>query len=111
MDTKDIGKRIRIARALKGMTATELANKVGFNSKSQISIIENNKTSITAKKLPIFAEALGVSIEYLLGQEEIEIKSVTREEREKTQLKEELKEELLKEMITLKKQEENADKW
>ena len=68
-----IGSRIRHYRLLRGMTQKELANAVGYNaetSKSTINKIEAGQRDVSQSRLPLFAEALGVSVLDLLGIEE-----------------------------------------
>ena len=67
---KIIGKRIRYYRMKKGMTLEELARAVGYTSptsKSTISKIESGHSDIPQRKIPLYAEALGVSVIDLLA--------------------------------------------
>lgn len=65
-----IGSRIRHYRVLRGMTQKELAAAVGYtadSSKSTINKIEAGLRDVSQSRLPLFAEALGVSVLDLLG--------------------------------------------
>ncbi|PFW60803.1 helix-turn-helix domain-containing protein [Bacillus sp. AFS075034] len=62
-----LGQRIRDIRKRKKITQDELAKMLNYSYASSISYIETGQRQINAKKLPILAEALGVSIEELLG--------------------------------------------
>lgn len=66
------GNRVRMFRERADMTQLELAEKLGYRSESMISKIENGENPVPAKKIAKFANALGVSIETLIGQEEID---------------------------------------
>ena len=72
-----IGNRIRHYRILRGMTQKELATAVGYvseTSKTTINKIEAGQRDVSQSKLPLFAEALGVSVLDLLGIEHEEVK-------------------------------------
>lgn len=65
-----IGKRIRDLRIKRGMTQEELARAVGYTSptsKSTINKIENGHSDIPQRKIPVYANALGVSVVELLA--------------------------------------------
>ena len=62
-----IGRKIRAARALRGWTQDDLAERVGSGwSKQQISAIENAE-SMTTRTLEAVAEALGMTVVELLS--------------------------------------------
>lgn len=67
------GSRIRAARIKHKMSQDELAAKMQLAGlqmgQMAISRIETGKRLVPDFELPILAEALGVSIEWLLGQE------------------------------------------
>lgn len=65
------GGRIKMFRERKGLTQAELAKKLGYSSESMISKIESGATPVPARKVSKFAEALGVSVETLLGKEDV----------------------------------------
>lgn|SRR5574338_527819 len=70
------GDRIREARESRGWTQEELAGKAQM-SKGFLSDVENNKRSVSAEYVLKIANALGVSLDYLLRGE------TGREERER----------------------------
>lgn len=63
-----IGKRIRHIRISKNLTQEYLAQKVGVNV-SHISNIENNRVKISLSALIATANALDVTVDYLLENE------------------------------------------
>lgn len=65
-----IGDRIKKRRKELGWTMEELAKKMGYSTKSTISLIESGKRDITQSKAVQFSQVLGVSISYLMGWEE-----------------------------------------
>lgn len=67
---KEIGARIKSLRLERGMTMEELAQKVGYESKSAIYNIENARQMCSVPVLVRIAEALGVSTYYLQFGEE-----------------------------------------
>ncbi len=73
MDNTHIGFIIKARRIELGMSQTELAKKVGYtadSSKSTIAKIEQGLRDVSRSKIPLFAEALHLSIAELLGIEE-----------------------------------------
>lgn len=75
-----IGDIIRQRRCELGMSQHELAERMGYNSRSTINKIELGVSDVSHSKLLQFAEALGVSVEYLIGATStIEEKSVNME--------------------------------
>lgn len=62
-----IGKRIEHFREQKGLTQQELADKMGYKSKSTISKIEQRKSDINTSTAMKFAKALDLDITDLLG--------------------------------------------
>lgn len=69
-----IGIRIKALREERNMSQTQLAIKTGYTDRTSISKIESGKIDISQTKLSVFAQALGISIEKLIG---IENKSTT----------------------------------
>lgn len=68
-----IGKRIKEKRKEAGLNQKELAAKVGL-SEASVSKYENGKVEdATHNMLTKFAEALGVSVAWLLGMEKTEV--------------------------------------
>lgn len=91
-----IGSRILELRKQAGLTQQELANKVGYKSKSAINKIELGLRDISQSKIVLFANALNVSPAYLMGIEE----KPTKEENELISLINQFNEEQLKEFIS-----------
>lgn len=67
-NTFNIGKAIRNIRKRKGMSGVFLANKVGIDP-STLSKYENNQRKVNSELLPIFANALDVSVEIFFDEE------------------------------------------
>lgn len=65
-----IGDRIRRKREELGMSQEELAHKIGYKNKSSINKIEMDVQQLTQKKIVAVANALGVSVNYILGIDE-----------------------------------------
>ena len=61
-----IYERIRALRINAGMSQEELAKKVGLKSRSSINKIELGQRDISQTKIKLFADALGVSCNYLM---------------------------------------------
>jgi transcriptional regulator with XRE-family HTH domain len=61
-----IGKRIEMARKEEGLTQTELATKLHYESPTAISLIEAGKRKIKVAELEMIAEELHCDIQYLL---------------------------------------------
>lgn len=66
----NIGEKIRKRRIELGWTQQELADKMGYTSKSTINKIEKGRSDVAQKNIAKFAEVLGVSIAYLMDWEE-----------------------------------------
>ncbi|MCR5629879.1 helix-turn-helix transcriptional regulator [Eubacterium sp.] len=62
-----IGKQIEYYREKKGLTQQELADKMGYKSKSTISKIEKGINDINQSTVHKFAEALDITVAELLG--------------------------------------------
>ena len=65
-----IGERIKIKRNEKGWSQRDLAKRIGYSHHSTLARIENGEVNISQKRIVQFADALGVSIAYLMGLEE-----------------------------------------
>ena len=65
-----LGKKIKECRERLGMSQEELANKLGYKSRSTINKIELGKNDITQHKIVAFAKALETTPAYLMGWEE-----------------------------------------
>lgn len=63
----DIGKRIKKRRETLGLTQQELANRMGYKSKSTINKIEMGKNDVSQSGVTKFAKALNTSVAYLMG--------------------------------------------
>lgn len=66
----EVGERIRIRREQLNMTQSELAQKVGYTSRSSVAKVESNANGMVQSKLTVFAEALQTTPAYLLGWDE-----------------------------------------
>ena len=64
-----VGERIRYFRELKGLSQSDLASLVGYSHYTQVGRAEKGLTSLTPAKLRRYAEALGVTVEQLQGEE------------------------------------------
>lgn len=67
---KTLGINIRKKREELGMTQQELADKLGYASKSTINKIENGTNDITQSKIIAFAKALNTTVPELMGWED-----------------------------------------
>lgn len=65
-----IGIKIKERREQLGLTQEELANKLGYKSKSTINKIEMGINDISQTKIRAFADALETSIAYLMDWED-----------------------------------------
>ena len=65
-----IGSKIRTLREEKGLSQEELAQKMGYKSKTSIHKIEQDVTDLPLSKVNEFAKILGTSPAYLMGWEE-----------------------------------------
>lgn len=62
-----IGERIKLRREQLGMTQDELAELLGYKSKTSINKIEMGKQELTQKKIKAVADALKTSVGYIMG--------------------------------------------
>ena len=69
-DFMNIGYRIRKRREELGLSQEELANRLGYKSRSTINKIEAGVNDIVQSKIIAFAEALNTTPAYLMGWEE-----------------------------------------
>lgn len=67
---KTIGERIKEARTKKGLSQTELAEKLGYKSRSSVNKIEVGGRDIPRSQIVKIAEILGVTPSYLMGWED-----------------------------------------
>lgn len=61
-----LGENIKQARIMAKMSQEELAQKLGYKSRSTIAKIESGENDLTQKKVAAFAKALNVSIDFLM---------------------------------------------
>lgn len=76
----EYGKRIAGARALKGLTQTALAKKIG-TTQQQIARYESGENDVKSSVILKISAALGVTISYLLGLDESPFPSSTSQAR------------------------------
>lgn len=62
--------RLAISRKNASLTASQLANTCGLSAHTTISLLESGKRSPSVELLCSLAEALDVSVDYLLGNED-----------------------------------------
>ena len=74
-----VGDNISIIRKRLGLTQEELANKMGYKSKSTINKIELGINDIPQSKIVKFAEVLGTTPATLMGWDEEEQKNPPEE--------------------------------
>lgn len=67
------GERIRKRRLELGLSQTELARRVGFETKGSISKIENSDRNLNQSKIKLIADALQTSPDYIMGWNDTEI--------------------------------------
>lgn len=79
-----IGPRIRAAREDAGMSQSDLAGSLGFQSATAVSLIENGERGVSATLLPRIASILHRDISFFLGQEEktVDIKVALRADKD-----------------------------
>lgn len=73
----DIGSRIKERRIELGMSQDELAEKMGYKSRSTIAKIEKGINDVVQTNIVKFAEVLGVSVAYLMNWEQVQQKNST----------------------------------
>lgn len=73
-----IYERIKMLRVGQGMSQYDLAKKVGYEGRSAISKVENGDRDISQSMISKYADALGVTPEFLLYGEEVR-HSITRD--------------------------------
>ena len=62
-----IGQRIKQRRLELGLTQTELAERMGYTSRTSICTVEKDKEDLTTTRVKKFAEALETTPSYLMG--------------------------------------------
>jgi len=68
---EDLGSRIKTLRLKNGLTQIDFAKKLGYKHPSIISEIESGKKGLSADKLPLVANVLGVDINSLFFEENV----------------------------------------
>lgn len=68
----ELYRRIRARREELGMSQEELANKLGYKSRSSINKIEKGENDIPQSKIVSFAKALRTTPEFLMGWDDKE---------------------------------------
>jgi len=74
------GDKLRAIRLQKGITQEKIADKLGYQTNSYVSSVENNKFIPTEDKLKTWAEAMGMpweEMQDLLLEQELEELGVT----------------------------------
>ena len=66
LDKKLFGERVRLLRSRRSAAQDELAKLLGV-TRTQISDIENGKTTTSLERLVLLSDYFGVSTDYLLG--------------------------------------------
>lgn len=64
----DIGTLIKMRREELGLTQDELAERIGYKSRSSINKIEKGGNDLPRAKIPAFAKALDISPAFFLGE-------------------------------------------
>jgi len=72
-----LGERIKQRREELGMTQTELAERMGYKSRSSINKIENGTNDIVQSKVERFAKVLDTGIGFLMGWDDKPVVRVT----------------------------------
>lgn len=67
MKQQHIGKRIKERRLQLRLSQEQLAERLGYKSRSAINKIEKGTNDVAQSKIPAYANALNTTIEYLLG--------------------------------------------
>lgn len=73
---RTIGRRIRDLRQQRGMSQKELADALGYSSRSTIAKIESGDNDISQSNIMAFANALQTTTAYLMGIEDLEGKPI-----------------------------------
>ena len=64
---KNVGKRIRKVRIVRGLSQDELAKRCGYKSRSAINKIETGINDIPISKIKIIAEILNIDVTIILN--------------------------------------------
>lgn len=76
MKRRSLGRRIKKFRKEKKMTQTDLAKAAGYSDKSGIARVESGENFPGAERLEKIAYALGVSPEFLIGEDRPEVSNL-----------------------------------
>lgn len=79
-----MGDRIKTRRIELGMTQQELAVKMGFKTRSHISLLEQGDRNIPVSKIKQLAKVLETSPEYLMGWNDDMVSTTTTGDNNKT---------------------------
>lgn len=85
---ESMGERIKNRRKELGLSQEELAEKLGYKSKTSISKIEQDITDLPLSKVAKFAEILKTTPGYILGTDETDAQIQMLPTRERLQLEE-----------------------
>lgn len=85
---ESMGKKIKNRRKELGLSQEELAEKLGYKSKTSISKIEQDITDLPLSKVAKFAEILKTTPGYILGTDETDAQIQLLPIRERLQLEE-----------------------
>ncbi len=83
----NIGARIKAARDERGLSQLELAQALGFQSATAISLIENGDRKVTAGILQELSAVLHRDIKYFLGEDEnspVDVQTALRADKDLT---------------------------
>ncbi len=69
---RQIGKRLRDARVMRGLSLKQLGKIVGVTSQ-QVQKYEDGVNGLSPAKMKLFADSLGVTINWLFGATEMEM--------------------------------------
>lgn len=75
----DIYDKIKYLREKMNLSQEELANKLGYKSKTSIHKIEQKKTDLPLSKVKEFAKVLNTTPEFLLGYNELKKEKITKD--------------------------------
>ena len=67
---KSIGRKIKEVREFVGLSQRQLAETIGFETSTAISLIESGERRVSISDLEKIAEVLNKNVGYFLGQEE-----------------------------------------
>lgn len=64
---REFGMKVRARRNELGLSQKDLAQRLGYINHSSVAKVEAGKVDLPVSKVQEFAEALGVSVKYLMG--------------------------------------------